>query len=717
LSCLPTTISMNEADSPSINLDELRLLPDWLREEALPPSKQYAGHDGRNDERGGSGDRRGGGRPPFGGPRGGSGGGSRGASGGGQRDQRSSGGGGGGQQQRGGDARRDRPRPGSGPQGGGGGRFDRRDQRGSGPSQAPAAPVTPAPVQIDFMPESRCLAGIVKQIRSTHMAYPLFGTARMFLQEPERHLLKVTVEPAASEAGVVLHQLGEDGPIALDRQVLERIAYEAMKDRFYVEQTVTKDPPKGNFTNVARCRLSGTILGPTNYHGYQPALRALYESRFSRRMPFDEFRQSIEVVNDPALLEKWKEEASTAVTISTREGEPPTVFQSNAEARLHFRQFHLEALLQAGNSFQLPGSVAKSLPEAGMMMAIRQSNENELRYPAQFVQYLRKGLQDAGLHIFKHRKRIVYVAVTRPVPFSGGAVSDNVAAILEYVGEKPLCTRKDLASKFLPRYTQSAPVDVAPPTAAPVDTAPLHEGAESAPETATQEVQAVDPLIKAKAALAADLRFLVQAGHIIEFHNGTFDLPLSAKTKEEPAGRSLPRPNPLFVGDRKGEHKPMSKPAKPETPVASGNITDVAAEGSGETVAPSTSENADESAEALPDQLSTSAGSEVFVSETPEPEPPETQESEIVYGDLDTEGGHEVVGAPENVEEPAANISEAVESPTAAIDSEHVESGPTEPVSEATPNVEVPASAEETIPFASSAPEAAPAHVAHPHPE
>ena len=580
----------------------------------------------------------------------------------------------------------------------------------------------PAPVQIDFLPESRCLVGIVKQIRSTHMAYPLFGTARMFLQEPERHLLKVTVEPAASQNGVVLFQLGEDGPIALDRQVLERIAYEAMKDRFYVEQTVTKDPPKGNFTNVARCRLSGTILGPTNYHGYQPALRALYESRFSRRMPFDAFRQSIEVVNDPALLERWKEEASTATTISTREGEPPTVFQTDAEARLHFRQFHLEALLQSGNSFQLPGSVARSLPEPGMMMTIRQSNENELRYPAQFVQHLRKGLQDAGLHIFKHRKRIVYVAVTRPSPFSGGAVSDNVAAILEYVGEKPLCTRKDLASKFLPRYTHLVPAGAPAAAPAPVENVAPSEVLEPAPEAPAAEVaapepQAVDPMIKAKAALAADLRFLLQAGHIIEFHNGTFDLPLSAKTKEEPAGRSLPKPNPLFTGDRKGTQKPASRPTDRNEPPAPGDAGVAATIETDPIISPIDDEHSPDSVATLPQVPSSAEGSEAVVPQAEKHSSAEQELSEIVYGDIVIEGSNATIGTPGDVGESVLEISDEMHLPTAPAADEHPDVKSTEPVVVELAQADPVKPVEDTLPAEQPAAGDGSGHTSHSHPE
>jgi hypothetical protein len=195
---------MNEAEFPSINLDELRLLPNWLREEGPPPSKQYAGHAGETEQR--PGDRRGGRFPERGGER---------------RD-----------------ARRPREggpgRPGGGdgrPRGKSAGRPDRRDgdpRRAEGPG---APPARPAPVRIEFQPDERCLASIVKQIRSTHLAYPLFGLARMFLQEPERHWLQLTLEPEAVATGAQLYQLGEEGPVTLNRETLEKIAFDETRER------------------------------------------------------------------------------------------------------------------------------------------------------------------------------------------------------------------------------------------------------------------------------------------------------------------------------------------------------------------------------------------------------------------------------------------------------------------------------------------------------
>jgi hypothetical protein len=268
-------------------------------------------------------------------------------------------------------------------------------------------------------------------------------------------------------------------------------------------------------------------------------------------MSFEDYRRNIEIVTDPAVVERWKEEARTITSIVTREGEPPTVLPTLAEARSHFRQHYLDGLVRSGTVFRLHGSVARKLPEPSMMQSIREAHERELRYPAQFVQLLRQGLQNAGLHIFKHRKRVVYVSLARPTAFvADGPVSANVLAILDAIAGTPLITRKALAAKVLGGKGEAdapGPATTAEPVAE-ANSAPLGDGdavtvagSEQPPAPAKE-----DPLAKARAALAADVRFLVQAGHIIEFHNGTFDLPLPPRPKEPEGtaddGQTAPRP-------------------------------------------------------------------------------------------------------------------------------------------------------------------------------
>jgi len=185
----------------------------------------------------------------------------------------------------------------------------------------------PPDITVRFLPYSRAFDNVVAQIKSASVAYSIFALARLFLEKPERYDVRLT-----AKAESLVYRLGENGAMSLDRDFLERNAFRFAREDFYKIETTQSDPIKGNFSNVARCRLSGTLLGPTNHHNYQPQLRSLYEQRFSRSMSFAEYQRQIEIVNDPALIERWKEEARTVTTYTTLREETPSTFASAAEA-------------------------------------------------------------------------------------------------------------------------------------------------------------------------------------------------------------------------------------------------------------------------------------------------------------------------------------------------------------------------------------------------
>ena len=78
---------------------------------------------------------------------------------------------------------------------------------------------------------------------------------------------------------------------------------------FYQTEKTPTDPPKGTYTFVAQCGMSGAILGPPNYHDYQNQLRKLHAERFSR-MPFEAFKARVKIVRDEAVVKKWVEDQS-----------------------------------------------------------------------------------------------------------------------------------------------------------------------------------------------------------------------------------------------------------------------------------------------------------------------------------------------------------------------------------------------------------------------
>ena len=259
---------------------DLKFLPDWLKE--APKTNPYASHAGDSGDRydgarGSRGPRPGGpGRSAGGGP--GRGPQSRGPQSHGQ----------GGRPGGGSAPRRDGPQgarggPGAGPQRGP--RGDQRDRpHHQGPDQRgprPQPDKLPTEIRIEFLPEPNAASHIARQIRQSAKAYPLFGTARMFLEKPERHIARISSKDQAHP----LYQL-EDGPIGFDPGLLERDAFRNLWAKYYKEEVLTTEPPKGNYTSVARCRSTGQFLGPTSHHAYQVSVRRLYEERFSRFMSF-----------------------------------------------------------------------------------------------------------------------------------------------------------------------------------------------------------------------------------------------------------------------------------------------------------------------------------------------------------------------------------------------------------------------------------------------
>ena len=406
---------------------------------------------------------------------------------------------------RGGDRRDRGPRPGQRKERGRDPRERDRRPASAPPPEARSREKPPAPapaVEVRFVPDARVMENVLAQIKAGHLAYSVFSLARMFLDKPERYNVRLKA-PSAT-----LFQLGENGPVASHREILENSAFPGQKNYFYRTEVKQSEPIKGNFTSVARCRLSGVLLGPTNHHAYQPQLRALYEQRFSRRMSFQDYQRQIEIATDPEAVERWKEEARNVTSYTTLQEDPPLTFSSAAETERHFRQNYLPGLVRNSAELTLDGVVSRQLPDRSLGRVVEDAWAREFRSPTRMMQELIGAFRQHALHIFRHRKGMLFVSPVRARPFQheSASVSPSVAAILAALGANPGINRKQLLEKFLPNDTGEA------------------EGAE-----------------KKKLALASDLHWLISEGHVIEFNDGALDM---ARTKPSaPASASIPNGN------------------------------------------------------------------------------------------------------------------------------------------------------------------------------
>ena len=483
-------------ESP-VELDELvdlKMLPAWVSEPA--PTERYAQHEGGDREDRRSRDRRPrdkrqpdrkGPRPGFGGP-----------TPKGKPDDRP--------------RRHDRPAP--RPQ-------DRRgkDRRGFVDRQSNASAARTSdrplpPIAVRFLPRVSAFDNVVAQIKSGSVAYSLFALARLFLEKATRHDVQLTAPPESP-----LFQLGENGAVSVDRQFLERNAFRFAQNDFYKIDITETEPLKGNFTNVARCRLSGTLLGPTNHHDYQRRLRNLYEQRFSRRMSFSDYQRQIQIVTDPAEIEKWKEDARKVTTYSTSREETPATFSSATETERHFQQHYLPDLVRSVSELIIDGPASRHLHDRALNRLIETEWTRETRSPSPMMQELAARFREAGVHVFRHRRGMLFVSSIYPRAFKHDetGVSPQVRTILDAIAAKPRIGRKELADKLIVDLT-------------------------------------ADEAERMKMALASDLRWLINEGYVIEFNDGSLDLP-RAKVKSVEAAVSAANPETVEAAVPAAEDK------------------------------------------------------------------------------------------------------------------------------------------------------------------
>ncbi len=149
----------------------------------------------------------------------------------------------------------------------------------------------PPPIEVTFIPERRGLKPLVARLARSGRAYPLFEVATLFLSKPDFYAVKQEVIPGAVGAeSVFLYQCAECKVVFLDRTWAVAHALNKHMDLFYAREETQSDPPKGAFMCVARCKLSGELLGPPNYHEFNERVLELHSTRFAS-MSLDAYRR------------------------------------------------------------------------------------------------------------------------------------------------------------------------------------------------------------------------------------------------------------------------------------------------------------------------------------------------------------------------------------------------------------------------------------------
>src|SRR5436190_2828524 len=228
----------------------------------------------------------------------------------------------------------------------GGARGDRRGPRREEPRERrePAAPLPE--IDLTLVPEAKGVESLARQIKITGRAYPLFDIAQMILQKPERHTVVFSVKKNPEGQPIQpLFVCALDDSLWLSEDEAVNHVLKRHFGTFYQPERTATEPPKGKYTFVAQCGISGVVLGPPNYHDYQNQLRKLHAERFSR-MPFEAFKARVKIVRDEEVVKKWTEDQSWKTEYVCLNMPEPLRLGSREAVEKHFRETHKETIIK-----------------------------------------------------------------------------------------------------------------------------------------------------------------------------------------------------------------------------------------------------------------------------------------------------------------------------------------------------------------------------------
>lgn len=352
-------MSESSSDNQSLDLSGLDFGPAWARKGAKP-AKQFKDHKGDGGERGGN---------PAGG-----------------RKPRQGG------------------RP---PAGGGGGRdfkphakYKQNDSRERKPRRVFVAAAEG--VSANVMPIEEGVDNLVKEITASGRTYSVFDLARVVLGARDRFHIVLKSE----EKGPELLQSKNDSAVFLTKE--ECLTYAASAEwlnELYKSEEVQMDPPAGDFKNIAKCGISGELLGPTNFHGYQDRVMELYRTKFNH-FTLENYKKRIVTVSGEDVVNLWKE-SMTKRTIYKLVSDESIVFDSKTAMLQHFsNDAEFEKSFHKTRKAQVPSEIESKKLSPSLLTNLKEGIQEQRRYPGELSSFLCRQLSGRQLAVFKWQGKL-----------------------------------------------------------------------------------------------------------------------------------------------------------------------------------------------------------------------------------------------------------------------------------------------------------------------
>ena len=322
------------------------------------------------------------------------------------------------------------------------------------------------PLEIRVLPEQKALGAIIRRVQTSHRAFPLRDIASLFLDNPNSCLIRI--EPLKDQQ-IPLFQCKVCGfPALTEEEVRTHLTSHHIQDFFDIEE-VDCEPPTGVFNSVARCSLSGVLLGPPNHHSFASKLQEVLRTKYPN-MSEETYRARIEVVREPEVIEQWRQQCTKkkvyrrkGVVTETAPATPPVEGEeahaeplpkapplSREVAELVFAREIVPAQLASVKHLVCTAAIAVNTSSRALAAMLRDTLNRERRFPASLFFALRGAFRHRKLHLFRvnDAKGPDFVMLKTPVALDPVHTVKALHDVLTYVTEHPACTKIELVNNL-----------------------------------------------------------------------------------------------------------------------------------------------------------------------------------------------------------------------------------------------------------------------------
>ncbi len=403
-------------------------------------------------------------------------------------------------------------------------------------------------MDVQIFPEDAPFAKLSEIIKSSKRTYQLFDIAQLILEKRERMVILAKNLPDSDN---IVKPLFCAQPINIpfeDEQSAKNAALNYYFDEMFVAEQIKAEPPKGSFTVVNKCSLTGDFLGAPNWHKYNENVREYHKNKFPK-MSFEAFSQTIESAKGDENINAWLEQMKIRTIYKLKnlpEGEQSPVFETSDAAKTYIAQTKEGELVKVYEQVRMNASNIEKMPFGRIRRNFEETIKKEKRFPIATANNMRGKLRRCGFAVYKRgSKGYAFVSlIKRKFLYEGDMLADAPQKIFDFLLMNPAIKISEAPYKFLR-------IDL------PEIKQPEQSSSTEVNQTEQNDVAPVEISEEQKQLLTtflSELNWLISEGYVVEYSDSTLQ-----------ANPYLPRPKDKTQEVAPINDEPVAEPSKPAT--------------------------------------------------------------------------------------------------------------------------------------------------------